>query len=72
MVRRLAGILRIADNLDRGHRHLVKQVKLEILPNIIWMRVKAADKIDIEIRAVQENKELFEQVFEKQLEIEQV
>jgi len=72
MVRRLAGILRIADNLDRGHRHLVKQVKLEILPNIIWMRVKAADKIDIEIRAVHENKELFEQVFEKQLEIEQV
>jgi exopolyphosphatase/guanosine-5'-triphosphate,3'-diphosphate pyrophosphatase len=41
-VRELAGILRVADALDRTHRQIVRQVEARTLPDAILLRVEAA------------------------------
>jgi exopolyphosphatase/guanosine-5'-triphosphate,3'-diphosphate pyrophosphatase len=71
LVRQLAGILRIADNLDRGHRHLIERLEVGIRGSQILVKVFAEEKTDIEIQAALENADLFEQVFERRLLIEQ-
>lgn len=72
VIRALAGILRIADNLDRGHRHLVESVRVRTQPETVKIEVNASDSVDIEIASAMEQKELFEQVFQRKLEIVQV
>lgn len=67
LVRTLAGILRIADHLDRGHRGLVENVSVQIEGDQVTMEVKAKDVIDIELQAARDQKALFEQVFDKKL-----
>lgn len=69
LVRQLAGILRIADHLDRGHRHLIERLELQIHGTHVQVSVFSKDTVDIEIQAALENRELFEQVFEKRLSI---
>ncbi|NBV14053.1 MAG: Ppx/GppA family phosphatase [Sphingobacteriia bacterium] len=71
LVRQLSGILRIADNLDRGHRHLVESIKLEVRSALISIEVKGPSGLEIEIQAALDNRELFEQVFERRLQITQ-
>lgn len=71
LVRQLAGILRIADNLDRGHRHLIRTLKVDISGNQIQIIVDADESVDIEIQSAMAIRELFEQVFERRLIIHQ-
>lgn len=72
LVRQLSGILRIADNLDRGHRHLIDRLEVDIRTNQIQVQVNSKESVNIEIQAALDNRELFEQVFEKRLTIQQV
>ena len=43
VVRRLSGVLRVADGLDRGHSASVKQVDVELAPEALRLRLTAAD-----------------------------
>lgn len=72
MVRILAGILRIADNLDRGGRGYVESVKVVIVKDVLRLQVTASQPVDIEINAADGQKGLMEQVFDKEVIIGQV
>ncbi len=43
VVRRLSGLLRVADGLDRGHSASVKQVEVELASEALRLRLTAAD-----------------------------
>ncbi|MEM7036117.1 MAG: Ppx/GppA phosphatase family protein [Bacteroidota bacterium] len=72
LVRILAGILRIADNLDRGHRNMVHSLRLESDKQRIRILVEAHDVVDIEVNSALAQRELLEQVFDRRVNIEQV
>ncbi len=71
MVRVLSGIIRISDHLDRGHRHLVSNVKLIISPRSIRIVVKASDVIDLEINSAMSERSLLESAIDRSIIIEQ-
>ncbi|MBL7995561.1 Ppx/GppA family phosphatase [bacterium] len=64
-VKKLAGILRLADGLDRSHISKVSSVKCRVQPRSFILRIKASSKIDLEEWAVNMKKGLFEEVFRK-------
>lgn len=72
MVRVLAGILRIADHLDRGHRNFVESVRLETDKHVIVVHVSASDLVDIEIQSAMNERELLESSLDRPIMIEQV
>lgn len=72
MVRTLAGILRIADNLDRGHRGYVESVKVVSDKETLRIQVSASQPVDIEVGEANQQKGLMEQVFDKEIIIGQV
>lgn len=72
LIRIMAGILRIADNLDRGHRNKVQNVTVETNKKTIFIRVVASDTIEIELSSAMEQRALLEQVFDREVVIEQV
>lgn len=65
IVRKLAGILRLADGLDRSHISKVTSVKCRVQPRSLILKIKAASKIDLEEWAVNMKKGLFEEVFHR-------
>lgn len=71
MVRVLSGILRIADHLDRGHRHLVKSVKISIGSKTLKFVVTATDVIDLEISSAMAERELLESAIGRTITIVQ-
>ena len=71
-IRTLAGILRVADNLDRGHRNLVKGVNLTFNAKAITINVLADQVVDIEVSAANEAKELMEQAYSRKVNVQQV
>jgi exopolyphosphatase/guanosine-5'-triphosphate,3'-diphosphate pyrophosphatase len=71
MVRLLAGVLRIADHLDRGHRNFVDSVRLETDKHVVRMLVFASDTVDIELQSAMNERELLEQTLDRPLMIEQ-
>jgi exopolyphosphatase/guanosine-5'-triphosphate,3'-diphosphate pyrophosphatase len=73
-VKMLAGILRIADGLDRGHSANVQNIQLSISGKVYKIGVLAEDSKDVtlEIWGVNLRKELFEEVFGYTAEITQI
>ncbi|MCS6904797.1 MAG: Ppx/GppA phosphatase family protein [Bacteroidia bacterium] len=72
LVKKLAGILRIATNLDRAHRLAVEDVRVNIQNNkTIILMVKSSKNVDLEMSAALEARELFEIAFNCKLEIKQ-
>lgn len=71
LVQILAGILRIADNLDRGHRNYVTGLKINVSSEKIEISVQALNNIDMEIKFALENSDLLEQVMARKVEIKQ-
>lgn len=65
----LAGIIRIADNLDRGHRGLVLQINTVVQPDKIILTIHAEDDVSIEIGHADSMKELLESALERSIEI---
>jgi exopolyphosphatase/guanosine-5'-triphosphate,3'-diphosphate pyrophosphatase len=68
-VRRLAAILRVADGLDRGRRGGVTQVSAQITDNLVILRVRAQDDAELELWATRRRRDLFEKVFDRELEV---
>jgi exopolyphosphatase / guanosine-5'-triphosphate,3'-diphosphate pyrophosphatase len=71
MVRRLAGILRIADNLDRTKRGLVQNVELRAVGRDMELIVLSDEHADIEIEHTSKETQLFEVAFDCTLLIKQ-
>ncbi|TRZ52849.1 Ppx/GppA family phosphatase [bacterium] len=72
-VKMLAGILRIADGLDRGHSANVKNIQLSISDKVYKIGVVPEDSKDVtlEIWGANLRKELFEEIFGYTAEITQ-
>ena len=68
-VRRLAAILRVADGLDRGRRGGVTQLSAQITDNLVILRVRAQDDAELELWATRRRRDLFEKVFDRELEV---
>ncbi len=70
IVKILAGILRVADALDRTHQRNTKKLNLKIFDKRILLEISgSAESPDIEIWNVGRRKLLFEKVFKRELEI---
>ncbi len=65
IVKKLAGILRIADGLDRSHQGIVEKLECELQKNLIIIKVKTKEGLDphIDIWSAQQKKDLFEDIF---------
>lgn len=66
----LAGILRLADGLDRGHRCLVRDLRLDFRPRRIALYCRTAGCPDWLDRSARSKTDLLERVAERPVEIE--
>jgi exopolyphosphatase/guanosine-5'-triphosphate,3'-diphosphate pyrophosphatase len=71
LVRRLSGILRLADALDRSHKSIVKNIELVQADNTLRIRLTECDsEPSLEIWGANLRKGLFEESFGLKVEIE--
>lgn len=73
-VRKLAGILRIADGLDRGHKGIVEEIELKEKEKNLIFRIKGKSGADItlEIWGANLRKPLFEEAFGYEVTVEMI
>ncbi|MBI2893073.1 MAG: Ppx/GppA family phosphatase [Deltaproteobacteria bacterium] len=69
-VRKLAAILRVAEALDREHREKVSEVSVSVDKKRVVLRLRGEHDFSLEIWTVRRKAPLFEQVFDRTLEIE--
>ena len=67
----LGGILRIADNLDKGHRNLIKTFEVHADPAEIHITLYADEDLAIEIMHAMNHRHLLEQALSRQVHIRQ-
>jgi exopolyphosphatase/guanosine-5'-triphosphate,3'-diphosphate pyrophosphatase len=65
----LAAILRVADGLDRGRRGVVTQISAQITDNLVILRLRADGDAELELWAARRRRELFEKVFDREVEV---
>jgi exopolyphosphatase/guanosine-5'-triphosphate,3'-diphosphate pyrophosphatase len=65
----LSALLRVADALDRGHHHVVKDVSVEVSKKQVNIRLLTSAPADVEAWAVAEKADLFRKVFKRELNI---
>jgi exopolyphosphatase/guanosine-5'-triphosphate,3'-diphosphate pyrophosphatase len=63
VVSHLAGILRIADGLDRSHARAVKDVVVHVEPDAVVFDAMSADEPLTDLRAAEQKADLFEAAF---------
>jgi exopolyphosphatase / guanosine-5'-triphosphate,3'-diphosphate pyrophosphatase len=68
-VRRLVALLRIADGLDRSRHQVVEHVAARVGPSLVLIRVHARSDPELELWGARRKRELFEKVFDRELEI---
>lgn len=69
IVQVLSGILRIADNLDRGHRHFIHNIKVNISSDKIQIQAFSTLDVEMEITYAQEVADVMEVAFGKKIDI---
>ena len=67
-LRKLAALVRLADGLDRGRRGVVDSVDVETSGDLVVLRVRSRDDSELELWGVRRRRDLFEKVFERELE----
>jgi exopolyphosphatase/guanosine-5'-triphosphate,3'-diphosphate pyrophosphatase len=67
-LRKLAALLRLADGLDRGRRGIVTAVDVQIGTDLVVLRLHTRDNAELELWGVRRRRDLFEKVFERELE----
>ncbi len=70
-VAKLTAILRIANEVDRGHRQKYKTVKTSFKKDVLTVTVDSAQNMTLEIGMMAEKKQFFEDVFGVKLNIRQ-
>ncbi|HEV2993797.1 MAG TPA: Ppx/GppA phosphatase family protein [Acidimicrobiia bacterium] len=68
-LRRLAALLRIADGLDRSRSSAVDDVDVKVGPSLVVLRLRSAQDVELELWGTRRKRELFEKVFERDLEL---
>jgi exopolyphosphatase/guanosine-5'-triphosphate,3'-diphosphate pyrophosphatase len=68
-VRKLAAILRVADGLDRSRRGVLEDVRVNLGTDLVVLRVTANEDAELELWGARRRRELFEKVFQRELEI---
>jgi len=71
-VRALAGILRVADGLDRTHVSAVREVRCEVSAERVVIRCEVDGSADAEMWAASEKADLLESAFNRKVVIEPV
>jgi exopolyphosphatase/guanosine-5'-triphosphate,3'-diphosphate pyrophosphatase len=69
-VRKLAGLLRLADGLDRGRRKVVDRVDVEVGPQLVLLRLFAHEDAELECWGARRKRDLFERAFGRELEVQ--
>jgi len=71
IIKKLSAILRIADSFDRTHRQIIKNIKAEVKGEEVILHLECDEtlKPDIEIWNFERRKELFEEVFKKNIKV---
>ncbi len=67
IVRKLAGILRLADGLDRSHRNLVQNINCSLIADRLELTCSSKEPLEGEYSAANLKADLFMQVFGKKL-----
>ena len=68
-MRRLTALLRIADGLDRGRKQLVAEVNVRVGPELVLLHVRANGDPELELWGARRKRDLFERVFDRELEL---
>jgi exopolyphosphatase/guanosine-5'-triphosphate,3'-diphosphate pyrophosphatase len=68
-LRKLAALLRIADGLDRGRRGAVDDLRAQVGADLVVLRLQAHDDVELELWGTRRRRELFEKVFQRELEV---
>jgi exopolyphosphatase / guanosine-5'-triphosphate,3'-diphosphate pyrophosphatase len=68
-LRKLAAMLRVADGLDRGRRGGVEDLDAFVGKDLVVIRLSAPDDAELELWGARRRRELFEKVFERELEL---
>lgn len=71
LVKQLAGILRLAVNLDKAHRKAILATHISFTDEEVLLAVEGADDLTFEIEAALEKRQLFEKAFGRKLRLEQ-
>jgi exopolyphosphatase/pppGpp-phosphohydrolase len=70
IVRKLAGILRVADGLDQTHQSRVKDISCRVDKKAVKMICRSAETLDAEFAAAKDKGGLFENAFARKLVFE--
>jgi exopolyphosphatase/guanosine-5'-triphosphate,3'-diphosphate pyrophosphatase len=68
-LRALAAILRLSDGLDRSRSNAVEHVEVSVGPSLVMIRLRSARDTELELWGARRKRELFEKVFERDVEI---
>jgi exopolyphosphatase/guanosine-5'-triphosphate,3'-diphosphate pyrophosphatase len=68
-LRKLAALLRVADGLDRGRRGGVEDLEAFVGKDLVVVRLSTHDDAELELWGARRRRELFEKVFERELEL---
>ena len=69
---RLLPILRVADSLDRGHKGNLRIREVRVTRKQVILKVSGRAGIDLELLRVEQKKDLFEKVFDRELVVTQI
>ncbi|HQU82995.1 MAG TPA: Ppx/GppA phosphatase family protein [Pyrinomonadaceae bacterium] len=69
IVWKMGAILRLADALDRGYDNRVKNVKFKLISNNLVMKIVGDGNYEIEMKAIENKKDLLEAAFLCKLEV---
>ncbi len=72
ILRALIPLLRIADNLDRGHEQRVERVDVEISPGEVRLRLEHSRDVELELWAAGQQGTVFERTFGRRLMLDTV
>lgn len=67
LVKRLGGILRLADGLDRRRNSLVESLDCSLSPSTFMVRLAGGDDVSVELFGGKNKGDLFEEAFERKL-----
>jgi exopolyphosphatase/guanosine-5'-triphosphate,3'-diphosphate pyrophosphatase len=70
VVRALAGIVRLADGLDRGRAARVDEVRATVEPDVIRLLLRGSADLGTEIHGVEKKRDLLEATFGRQVTVE--
>ncbi len=62
-------MLRVADGLDRGRRGVVAGLDAQIGDDLVVLRLHADDDAELELWGARRRRDLFEKVFDRELEV---